>query len=149
MDWTSIIAIIGSLGGWECIKWIINRRANKRLAEAEASNSEVGVFERQLTILQTQLEKSGQTIDFYQQQLQEKEERFAKQTDIVRDLQSQMFAEKDARHNSELELAIVRCKDLECPFRQPPNAQTPPPPNLSRDEYHIQRRLLLNPSTQQ
>lgn len=142
MTWEIIISIIGALGGIEGLKYLLNRKANKRIAVAEAAVSEVNVFQQQINILQTQLEKAGQTIDFYQEQLQEKEVRFKEQTDVVRSLQKEVFEEKDNRHNAELELAIVRCKDLECPFRQPPNAHTPPPNGMSIAEYHEQRKRL-------
>ena len=34
MYWEIIATILGALGGWEAIKYLINRKTNKRVAEA-------------------------------------------------------------------------------------------------------------------
>ena len=68
-------SILGTLGGWEMIKYLINRKTNTRKAEAEADSSE-------FTVLRD-------TVVFLQEQLQKKEERFAEQTDLVRKLTSE------------------------------------------------------------
>lgn len=36
----------------------------------------------------------------------------------------------------EVELARKRCDDIECPWRRPPTAETPPIPNAGRDQWH-------------
>lgn len=127
MWWETLIAIIGALGGFETIKYFLNRRTNSRIALAEAESAEFHTLQ--------------ETVQFLQSQLQEKEERFANQTDRLRKTQDDLFAEREARHAAELELALKRCDDHLCPFRQPPNALTPPQEGLTKEQYHAQKLL--------
>ena len=73
-----IATIIGAIGGWEMIKYFLNRKTNKRKEEAEADSVEFGVLR--------------DTVEFLQQQLHDKEERFAAQTDRLRKVQDDYFA---------------------------------------------------------
>lgn len=125
--WQVLVAILGAMGGLECVKWFFNRKANSRIVLAEAESAEFHTLQ--------------ETVQFLQAQLQEKEERFANQTDRLRKTQDDLFTEREARHNAELELALKRCDDKECPFRQPPNAHTPPKTGLTKEQYHSQKSL--------
>lgn len=44
MNWenliTTIVGLLGALGGWEGIKYLINRKSNKRISESEADKRE-------------------------------------------------------------------------------------------------------------
>lgn len=127
--WQSFLAILGGLGGLEFFKWLFNRKANSRIALAEAESAEFHTLK--------------ETLQFLQTQLQEKEERFANQTERLRKTQDDLFKEREARHNAELELTLKRCDDADCPFRQPPNALTPPKTGQTKEQYHS--RKLLKP----
>lgn len=133
MWWESVITILGALGGFEFVKWLFNRKSAGRIATAEAEIAEFHTLK--------------ETIQFLQTQLKEKEERFAEQTNLVRKLNSEVveltltIGKKDLEHSKEiaaleLELVTVRCDDKPCPFRQPPNAHTPPREGLTKEEYH-------------
>lgn len=132
MWWESIIAIITALGGIETVKFFLNRKTNSRIALAEAQAAEFHTLQ--------------ETVVFLQHQLQEKEERFANQTDRLRSTQDDLFKERELRHKAELELALKRCDDQYCPFRRPPNAHTPPHPGVTKEEYHQQKLLTANDS---
>lgn len=79
MEVTSVIglatAMVTALGGFEFVKWLVNwftnRKNNKREDDASADDSEFSVLRKQ--------------IEFLQEQLLKKEERFAAQTDALRD----------------------------------------------------------------
>ncbi len=120
--WQTLIAILGSLGGLEFVKWIYNRKTHSRLADAEADGAEFRNLQA--------------TTEFLQAQLQAKEERFADQTTRLRQIQDDLFSEREKRHEAEIQLALKRCDDQECPFRLPPNAYTPPRKGLTRNKYH-------------
>lgn len=64
-------AMVTALGGFEFIKWVVARKQGKRVEEASADDSEFSVLRKQ--------------IEFLQEQLLKKEERFAAQTDALRD----------------------------------------------------------------
>lgn len=99
--------IIGAVGGWEAVKYMINRRPNSRKAEAEADSVE-------FTVLR-------QTVEFLQQQLQDKEERFAKQTEQLRALNTDVLNLTKEKSKLELTLQQQRCVRRNCPDREPQN----------------------------
>ena len=137
MDWTIIGTIFGGQTIIELVRWWKNRKTDGRIAETNADQAEFA------TISQTNL--------FLQQQLQEKEERFAQQTNLVRSLNVeviQLTKEKAAieieferyKAAAEIELNRVRCDDQPCPWRQPPNAYTKPKPGADKKQYHQNRK---------
>lgn len=133
MDWSTLIMLVGSLGGLELLKWgwnvVANRRTDARKADSEADASEFRVLQEAMLFLQTQLS--------------DKEKRFAEQTALVRQLNREVIGLEQQKAVLEVELVRVRCDDERCPFRMPPNALTPATPGLTREEYF---RLRLNSS---
>lgn len=102
-----ILSIIGAIGGWEAIKYLINRKSNKRKEEAEADSVEFAVLR--------------DTMVFLQEQLNEKEQRFAEQTSILRNTQSEVLDLTKNKGELELELQRYRCVVPKCASRQPQN----------------------------
>lgn len=102
---TTILTIVTTLGGWETVKYFINRKSNRRIAEAKADGSE-------FTVLRD-------TVVFLQEQLQKKEERFAEQTDVVRRLTAENL--ELTRENAMLkaERALKLCERRNCGNREP------------------------------
>lgn len=101
---TTILTIVTTLGGWEAVKYLMNRKANARKIDAEADISEFGVLR--------------DTMVFLEQQLQKKEERFAEQTDLVRKLTGEnleLTRENAAlKAENELKLCVLRnCENRE------------------------------------
>lgn len=96
---------IGSIGGWELVKWFLNRKSNKRMAEAQADDSEFSVLSKTNTFLQEQLAK--------------KEERFAEQTDRIRALTSENIQLTGRVARLEAERCMKLCEVRNCPSRQP------------------------------
>lgn len=125
--WQIIIAVFGALGGFEFVKWLFNRKTNSRIAIAEAESAEFHTLQ--------------ETNEFLQKQLQLKEERFVEQTNRLRTTQDELFKAKEAEYETRLELAQKKCEDQLCPFRMPPNAQTPPKPGMTKEQYHAQNLL--------
>lgn len=110
MEYITIIAtafgtVIASIGGWELIKWFLNRKSNKRMAEAQADDSEFSVLSKTNTFLQEQLAK--------------KEERFAEQTERIRALTSENIQLTGRVARLEAERCMKLCEVRKCPNRQP------------------------------
>ena len=101
----TVASVLGTLGGWEMIKYLLNRKTNNRKAEAEADSSE-------FTVLRD-------TVVFLQEQLQKKEERFAEQTNLVRKLTNENL--ELTRENSMLktERGLKLCERRNCINREP------------------------------
>jgi hypothetical protein len=102
-----VATIIGTMGGWEAIKYLLNRKTNKRKEEAEADGVEFGVLR--------------DSMEFLQNQLKEKEERFVNQTDRLRKLQDDYFELLKEKQSIELELQRFRCVRPKCAQREPQN----------------------------
>lgn len=101
----TILTIVTTLGGWEAIKYLIHRKANSRIAEAKADGSEFSVLR--------------DTMIFLEQQLKEKEERFAEQTSVVRKLNAENLelTRENAGLKAERELKL--CLRRNCGQREP------------------------------
>lgn len=114
MYWEIIATIIGALGGWEAIKYLINRKTNKRKEEAEADSVEFGVLKETITFLQEQL---------HEQVMQdaEKEKRFVEQTMRLRKVQDENSHLMKEKSQLELDLQRYKCIREKCANRQPPN----------------------------
>lgn len=125
-----LVAVLSALGGLELVKWAVsawrNRKTDGRIKESEADAVELH------TITETQ--------KFLQTQLKEKEERFAEQTKLVRSLNAEVLELNKVLAAKDIELMAKRCDDQGCPFRQPPNAYTPPRVGESREAWHERRR---------
>lgn len=107
-DILSIIAsIIGTVGGWELIRYLLQRRSNQRKAAAEADGVEFAVLK--------------ETVEFLQQQLKEKEERFAEQTALLRQKQTEVLELTKEKGQVELDLQRFRCVVKKCEKREPQN----------------------------
>lgn len=102
-----IVSVITALGGWEAIKYCLNRKTNKRKEEAEADNVEFSVLR--------------EAMDFLQNQLKEKEQRFAEQTEIVRRLNTEVLEVTKQKAQVELELQRYKCVVKNCSRRDPQN----------------------------
>lgn len=116
---TTVVLILGALGGWEFIKYLLNRRAMKRQEVAAADAAEIKADTDEYHLLRERLE-------FSDKQLYEKEQRFNEQTDVLRDTNRQLIeAERKIgqlqAENSALkaERAMKLCERRGCGDRQP------------------------------
>lgn len=113
MDFTTIGAILGAVGGLDFIKWLFNR---KRIGKSE------------------DYKLLKETNEFLQQQLKVANEQYADQTQRLRTFQDELIEERELRHKLEMELERTRCRRGTCPARQPQNAITPA---LSKETLRI------------
>ena len=118
MDIVTIITVIasvaGTLGGWEAIKYFLNRRSNSRIMEAQADREEFGVLKETVEFLQEQLHEQVQ-------QDAEKEKRFVEQTQRLRKVQDDNYELLKEKSKLELDLQMYRCVVKKCPNREPQN----------------------------
>lgn len=102
-----VVSVITAMGGWEAIRYCLNRKTNRRKAEAEADNVEFSVLK--------------DAMDFLQNQLKEKELRFAEQTEIVRKLNTEVLELSRQKAQLELNLQRFQCVVRGCVNRDPQN----------------------------
>ena len=104
---TTVSAAFAAVGGVEAAKFFIGRKEYRRKVDAEADAAELGVLK--------------DTTEFLQVQLRDKEERFADQTKVVRELNSQVLELTREKAQVELELQRYRCIRPRCAQREPQN----------------------------
>ena len=125
MDYTTILelaaTISGTIGGWELIKYMLNIRTNKRKERAEANKAEAEADKAEVEADNADFSLLRETIEFLQQQLKEKEELFANQTERLRKVQDDYFEEVKKSNSLELELQRFRCVRPKCAQREPQN----------------------------
>lgn len=143
--WQILAAIIGALGGMECIKWLFNRRANTRVALAQADKADAEANQQEWQLEQQRLEESHKTIMVLNDIIKQQSETISSnnralddKTLRLREAQDREFKanEENAKLSAEkaaliekigkLELRLQRheCIKLNCTHRDPPNEHT-------------------------
>lgn len=117
----TLIAILGAMGGWELVKWLLTRRANRKIATANADQAEIQTEEAEFVYLRKRIE-------FCEQQMAEKERRFADQTEVLRTAQRELLdmTIENGKLLAEIaalkaERALKLCERRGCKQRQPQN----------------------------
>lgn len=113
--------------------WHIWKEQNDALSEQNQK-----LIERNKQLVDMNAEKE----DRHQEDIKDWESRFDKAVDRTREVQRENaslhedIVELTKQNGSlKLELEKVRCNDLSCPFRLPPNIHTPPKPKESKEEF--------------
>lgn len=116
---TLAITLIGTLGGWELVKYLLNRRSHQRQESATADISEIQADKDEFHLLRERLELADK-------QLLDKEQRFFEQTSLVRELNKELLEaeRKIGVLNSEIstlkaERAMKLCERRGCNQREP------------------------------
>ena len=101
----TVSAIVGSVSFWELVKYLFHRRANRRKADSEADASEFSVLR--------------DTMIFMENQLKNKEERFAEQTAVVRKLNAENLELTREVTMLKTEREMKLCERRGCLTREP------------------------------
>lgn len=132
-DWGTIGSLIMALGGWELVKYFLNRRANARHVEATADEAEAHAEEAEIKTekdkwdlfkdMQRTLQEEVLKKD---QALTEKDRKYAEQTQRLRNTQDEL--NNLYREHVELKAKYVytdtwRCEESKCRKRKPPKPQ--------------------------
>lgn len=109
MKWELMATILGTVLGsqtvTEILRWLRNKKTDSRIAEANADASEFNVLR--------------DTVLFLEQQLKEKEERFAEQTNLVRKLTSENLSLTSENVMLKTERSLKLCERRGCAQREP------------------------------
>ena len=123
---TSCGGVLTALGVKEIVIWLLKRKSNKRIADAEADKAELKNDVDEFHLLRERLEVADKHNLEKEKQLYDKEQRFHEQTLLVRDLNRQLLdAAKEkgellARISAlEAERAMKLCERKGCVQRQP------------------------------
>ena len=109
----TILAIAGTFGGLEAVKWLAGLKTSRRKASAEAEETIENVVSRRVKSYED-------SISFLQTQLHDKEQRFS---DLSKKYEDAMQRGIDlTRRLGEMKLKYrsSRCDRKDCPDRRPP-----------------------------
>lgn len=109
-----VASVIGAIGGWEAIKYLLNRKTNQRIAEAQADSVEFSTLKETIEFLQCQFKQMVENDAA-------KEQRFTEQTQRLRETQDREHKLMQEKAKLELELQTYRCVVKKCPNREPKN----------------------------
>lgn len=133
-------------------------KSTKRTASANADQAELQTRTDEFHLLKEQIElNQQQNLDLTKanndltqlnleltNHIKDKARKYAEQTEILRQAQSKLLLAEEEKiklvaeiGELKVELARKRCDTMSCPFRQPPNAHTPPKPDMTSEEYHM------------
>lgn len=94
------------------MKWLLMRKSNARIAVAEADAAEVKAEVDEFHHLR-------EMVEWMQERLKQKEERFAEQTQLVRQLQRELLESEKKVSKLETERSMKLCEVRNCCNRQP------------------------------
>lgn len=110
-----LMVVVSAVVGGSVVKtldWMLTRRENKKKAQAEAEQAEVRAEVDEFHHLRVMVE-------WLQQQLYNKEERFTEQTKLVRDLQRSLMESEKKVVMLETERSMKLCQVRGCQKREP------------------------------
>jgi len=123
MNWenliTTVAGLLGVLGGWEGVKYLINRKSNKRINESEADKKEIETDSDEFHLYKERIEELRTTNAEVNKQNYElikaceaKEEIIADKTAKIRELQE--LRVEDTKRIGELEKEKLFYKSWHC-----------------------------------
>lgn len=170
-DWISLLQNIGLfITGGGIVAFTKAGRAKtkaeamKAMSEAyqyriDALHDDIGTCNKTIKDLQERIAELNHALNVKEDEIQDKKKQIRNLTDKLwqaeqetNRVQNLLNDEKDLvvqltnehlriENNLQLEIATTKCEDIYCPFRQPPTKDTPRMPDLTKEEYHIQKRL--------
>jgi len=119
MNWDTFIAIGSLLGGWEAIKYFINRKSNKRMNESEADKKEIEADADEFHLYKERIEELRTTNAEVNKQNYELIKSGAKKDEIIeaKNVEIQGLQElriDDTKRISELEKQVQFYKSWHC-----------------------------------
>lgn len=103
--------VIGALGGWKLVEWLLNRKANRRRAIAEAVKMETDAFMSRYNALEAEIQRLNKKVDELYKKVHDLE---GERLRLISENNELKLALKEAQHN-----VCVRPDD-ECLKRMPP-----------------------------
>lgn len=100
-----IVLLLTALGGFEGVKYFLNRKTNGRKATADATLAEFKVLQ--------------ETVVFLQEQLKKKEERFAEHIEVHRQTVQQLLDAERRIGELLAERSLKLCEIKKCKGREP------------------------------
>ncbi len=92
MTWWQILAmILGAVGGGEFIKWLFNRKTEKRLNNIEVKQKDFDLYEKRITELHASIDKANELNDNLLERLSHANAALDKHIDRNRELSDRLY----------------------------------------------------------
>ncbi len=123
MNWenllTTIVGLLGVLGGWEAVKYLLNRKSNKRISESEADKREIEADAAKFHLYEERIEELRTTNAELNKQNLELIKTGAKKDEIIeaKNAEIQKSQEKEVagiKKIAELEKQVLFYKNWHC-----------------------------------
>ena len=163
-DWINLLQVVGGiLMGGGIVSFT---KAGRAKTKADAFKAMAEAYEFRIESLHKVVENHNKTDIESSQRIADLNHALNEKTEQIRNLTEKLYRseqeinrvqdllndEKDlvvqltnehlrVENNLQLELATKKCEDIYCPFRQPPTKDTPPMPDMTKEEYHTQKQL--------
>ena len=102
MDWSELGLILGTVGGFETIKWLVTRKSSKRVEKAQADNAEYESYQKQIDRYEERLADKDKIITEKDAQLIDKErkyhdisDKYHEQTLLLREVQAKLLKKEE------------------------------------------------------
>ena len=102
MNWGEFGLILGSVGGFELIKWIFTRKSSKRVEKAQADDAEYESYQKQIDRYEERLADKDRIIAEKDAQLIDKErkyhdisDKYHEQTLLLREVQAKLLKKEE------------------------------------------------------
>ena len=104
--------LVTALGGWEFVKYLLNRKSNSRIAEANAGIKEIEREERELGVMKQLVESLQKRIEQQDEKIKELNDRLDK---LYEEKHEQERVNNDlVRENNELKVALKEAEKNIC-----------------------------------
>ncbi len=119
---TTIVGLLGTLGGWEAVKYLVNRKSNKRINESEADKKEIEADAAKFHLYDERIEELRTANAELNKQNLELIKAGARKDEIIeeKNAEIQELQEKrveDIKRNAELEKQVQYYENWKC-FRE-------------------------------
>lgn len=126
MEWHTIIALVGALGGFELVKFLFNRKANRKVANAEAESARIKAEEDEFHLKRERLKFADEQLLEMERQRADLSAKNYEQTLLIRKLNEQAIEREQTIGQLKAEIAELKaerkmklCERRGCADRQP------------------------------
>lgn len=126
MSWELLISVVGTLGGFELVKFLFNRKASRKVANAEAESARIKAEEDEFHLKRERLKFADEQLLEMERQRADLCAKNYEQTLIIRKLNEQAIEREQTIGQLKAEIAELKaerkmklCERRGCADRQP------------------------------
>lgn len=111
--WQTLVLILGAVGGFEFIKWVFNRKTEKRLNNIEVKQKDFELDEKRIAELHSSIDKANKLNDDLLERLSQANATINKHIDRSRELSDRLYKSEQETNRVNDELTLVQRKNSE------------------------------------